>query len=213
MVPARMVGGDLYDVFPLDDVRMGILIGDVADKGIPAAIFMARAHALIMVEAGHGGTPGEILLRANRHLIKLQQADQFVTVLFGILDRQNGILDLARAGHEMPLSMSASGGVVNLPYDPGQPIGMLDTPLLDEQKISILAGGTILFFTDGVTDCSNRQGEQFGHDRLNRTLTTMAGCTGQETCDKLLKTLKGYQSDAPQADDITMVAVHSINKV
>ena len=80
MVPARTVGGDLYDIFTLEDDRIGVLIGDVTDKGIPAAIFMARAHALIMAEAVHGGSPGEILLRANRHLIKLQQADQFETV-------------------------------------------------------------------------------------------------------------------------------------
>ncbi len=209
MVPARMVGGDLYDVFPLDDERMGILIGDVADKGIPAAIFMARTHALIMVEAGHGGSPGEILLRANRHLIQLQQADQFVTVLFGILDCRSGVLDLARAGHDMPLLVSADGRVKIFPHGPGQPIGILDTPLMDEQKITLPVGATLLFFTDGVTDSANPQGEQFGPEQLNKTLSALAGRSGQETCDLLLETLKHYQADASQSDDITMVAIHS----
>ncbi len=210
MVPARMVGGDLYDVFPLDNEKMGVLIGDVADKGIPAAIFMARTHALIMVEAGHGGSPGEILLRANRHLIQLQQADQFVTVLFGILDCRNGVMDLARAGHEMPLLVFADGRVIVFPHGPGQPIGVFDAPTMDEQKITLPAGATLLFFTDGVTDCANPQGDQFGPEQLNKTLAALASRSGQETCNLLLETLKRYQADAPQADDITLVAIHSV---
>lgn len=212
MVPARIVGGDLYDVFPLDNGRMGVLIGDVADKGIPAAIFMARTHALIMVEACHGGSPGEILQRANRHLINLQQSDQFVTVLFGILDYRNGILDLVRAGHELPLLVSANGRVESFPHSPGQPIGILDNPRMDEQKIILPAGATLLFFTDGVTDSANPQGEQFGHERLNKTLAALAGRSGQETCDLLLETIQRYQADASQADDITMVAIHSVKR-
>lgn len=208
MVPARMVGGDLYDIFPLDDGRMGVLIGDVADKGIPAAIFMARTHALIMVEARHGGSPGEILLRVNSHLIKLQQA-QFVTVLFGILDCTNGEVSLARAGHELPLLVHADGRVEIFPHGPGQPIGVLDAPLMDEQRIILPAGATLLFYTDGVTDCANSQDVQFGHDKLNRTMATLAGRNGQETCDLLLDSLRQYQADASQADDIAMVAIHS----
>ena len=209
MIPARMVGGDLYDVFPLEEGKIGVLIGDVADKGIPAAIYMARTHALIMVEAKHGGTPAEILLRANRHLILLQQADQFVTVLFGILDTMNGVLDVVRAGHEMPVLISDSGEVINLSQGIGQPIGVFDAPLMDEQKVGLPAGSTLLFFTDGVTDCVNKNGEQFGHARLNKTLASLAGREGQETCNLLLETLKGYQTDASQADDIAMVAIHS----
>jgi len=212
MIPARMVGGDLYDVFPLDNERMGVLIGDVADKGIPAAIFMARTHALIMVEAVHGGSPGEILLRANRHLINLQQADQFVTVLFGILDCRTGEVDFVRAGHELPLLVFPDGDVETFSYGPGQPIGILDSPLMDEQKITLPVGATLLFFTDGVTDSANPQGEQFGHAQLNRSLAALAGRNGQETCDLLLETLKRYQADASQADDITMVAIHSVKK-
>ncbi|MBE3067913.1 MAG: SpoIIE family protein phosphatase [Chloroflexi bacterium] len=211
MVPAHMVGGDLYDVFLLDNERTGVLIGDVADKGIPAAIFMARTHALIMVEAGHGGSPGEILQRVNHHLI-LHQADQFVTVLFGILDHRNGELDLARAGHELPLLVSAEGRVEIFPHGHGQPIGILDSPLMDEQKITLPSGATLLFFTDGVTDSSNPQGEQFGHEQLNKTLAALAGRSGQETCNLLLETLKRYQADSSQSDDITLVAIHSVKR-
>jgi sigma-B regulation protein RsbU (phosphoserine phosphatase) len=209
MVAARMVGGDLFDVFRLSDEKIGLLIGDVADKGIPAAILMARTHAMIIVEAGHGGSPGEVLLRTNHHLIKQHEDDHFVTVLFGILDCSNGTMNLARAGHELPLLVTKDGQVRILNHSPGQPIGMLLFPRIDEQKITLPQGATILFFTDGVTDCSNPFGERFGHTQLNAALSTLAGRSGQETCDQLLKTLKHYQADALQSDDIAMVAIHS----
>lgn len=209
MLPARMVGGDFYDIFRIDNKRVGVLIGDVTDKGVPAAIFMARAHALIMSEAEHGGTPGEILLRANHHLIQLHQADQFVTVLLGILDVQSGEVELARAGHEVPLLTLAEGAVSALPQGAGQPIGILEIPRIDEQKIILPAGASLLFFTDGVTDSTNLQGEQFGHTQLEKTLSEQAGKPAQKTCDLLLESLKKFQSTASQADDITMVAVHS----
>jgi phosphoserine phosphatase RsbU/P len=209
MVPARMVGGDLYDVFPMGTGRIGILIGDVTDKGVPAAIFMARAHALIMAEAEHGGTPGEILLRANHHLFHLQQAEQFVTVLLGILDCSNGNFEIARAGHELPVMVLDDGKVKNFPHAPGQPLGIFDAPLMDEQKITLPQGATLLFFTDGIPDCANPRGDQFGHTHLEKALAGLAGLGAQETCNLLLETLKGYQAGASQADDIAMVAVHS----
>jgi sigma-B regulation protein RsbU (phosphoserine phosphatase) len=210
MVAARMVGGDLYDVFPLEEEKMGFLIGDVADKGIPAAILMARTHALIMSEAGHGGSPAEILLRANNHLIKLHEGSQFVTVLFGILNCSNGEMNLARAGHELPLMVTLDGQVQTLSQYPGQPIGILPTPKIDEQNIYLPKGSTFLIFTDGVTDCTNPSGVQFGHELLETTFSTLFGRSGQETCDQLLKTLKQYQGNASQSDDIAMVAIHSL---
>jgi phosphoserine phosphatase RsbU/P len=208
MQPARMVGGDFYDVFPLEGIGMGIVIGDVADKGIPSAIFMARAHALIMAEANHGGTPGEILRRANHHLIQLAQSDLFVTVLFGILDDSTNTFDFARAGHELPLLLSPDGQVESPQRGSGQPIGMIDSPLMDEKRLTIHPGSTLLLFTDGVTDCSDPQDEQFGHDHLSRSLAGLVGAGAQETCDRLLQTLKQFQSTASQADDITLVALH-----
>ena len=209
MLPARLVGGDFYDVFAIDARRVGFLIGDVADKGVPSAIFMARAHALIMAEASHSSHPGTVLKRTNRHLIQLGQADIFVTVLFGILDCSTGGFEYARAGHEVPLLVQSEGEVVELAHATGQALGMLEDPRLDEGRVGIPPDGTLFLFTDGIPDCSNPGGELFGRQRLHRTLARLAGLGAQRTCDGLLKTLKRFQSDAPQFDDITLVAIHA----
>lgn len=103
ILPARQVGGDFYDVFVLDKDKIGVLIGDVADKGVPSAIFMARAHALIIAEADRATSPGEVLRMANKHLIRLEKSTQFVTALYGVLDTNTGEFSYARAGHESPL--------------------------------------------------------------------------------------------------------------
>jgi len=120
ILPARQVGGDFYDVFTLDaPYRTGIVIGDVADKGVPAALFMARAHALIMAEADRGVTPGEVLELANMHITRLQKSAQFVTALYGILDSEMATFAYARAGHEPPLILKPDGTVDRIAHAAG----------------------------------------------------------------------------------------------
>jgi serine phosphatase RsbU (regulator of sigma subunit) len=208
MHPARMVGGDFYDIFTLEGQRIGLVVGDVSDKGIPSAIFMARSHALIMAEALHGGTPGEILRRVNSHLIKLGQSDQFVTVLLGILDLASGKFDFARAGHELPMLLDSAGTVTTLPHTTGQAIGMFEELLLDENSITLPRGGTLLVFTDGLTDCRDPNGESFGYTRVQSILSGLAGRSGQQVCDALRDALTDYQSGSAQDDDVTLVAIH-----
>ena len=208
MIPARLVGGDFYDAFWLDKHRVGFVIGDVADKGIPSAIFMARSHAFIMSEASHSGDPVGVLRRVNNHLIHLEQSTQFVTVLYGILDIQNGTFTYARAGHELPLIISGDGTVRTLPHNAGQAVGMLEEIILDEHSIVIPPGGTLFLFTDGLTDCRNPQHEPFGHERVAMVLGGQAGRGGQQVCNALWETLQNYQSGSMQDDDVTLVAIH-----
>jgi sigma-B regulation protein RsbU (phosphoserine phosphatase) len=169
---------------------------------------MARAHALIMAEASHGGTSAEIVRRANHHLIQLAQSDLFVTVLFGLLDLENGLFNFARAGHEVPLLLSGEGKLEVIPHATGQPVGIFEDFLLDELSVEIPAGGTLLLFTDGVTDSRSPQGEVFGYQRLQEILGKAKGEGGQQVCDHILRTIRDFQSDARQEDDITLLSIH-----
>ncbi len=207
MQPARQVGGDFYDVFWLDEERLGVVVGDVADKGVPSAIFMARAHALIMAEGAHGGTPGEILHRVNDHLIQLQQSDLFVTVLFGILEMKTGGFAYARAGHELPLLLNGKGDVRRLPQTTGQPLGLFDDLRLDECVLHLEQGETLVLFSDGLTDCRNPEGDSFGYERLKDALRGQSGNAGDQVSTALVGALGKFQKGAVQDDDITVVAV------
>ncbi len=210
ILPARQVGGDLYDVFLLKDGQVGVLIGDVADKGVPSAIFMARAHALIMAEADIGATAGEVLQLVNRHITRLQKSTQFVTVLYGILDLKTREFSYARAGHEPPLLLHPDGTVERIPHSPGMALGLWDSITLDERAITLPLGSTLLLYTDGMTDCRNSFGEFFGLEKIKTTLSGLSSIDAQHVCDHLLDTLVTYQSGLKQDDDVTLVAIHSI---
>lgn len=208
ILPARHVGGDFYDAFPIDEQHIGVVIGDVADKGVPAALFMARSHALIMAEADTGITPGEVLQLVNRHITHLDKSAQFVTALYGILDSATGEFAYARAGHEPPLILRPDGSVERIPHTAGMSLGLWDTITLDERIIPLEPGSTLVFFTDGLTDCRDPSGVAFGLENIKTRLAGMLGLQGQEVCDRLFNTLMAYQNGSPQDDDVTLVAIH-----
>lgn len=208
MVPARMVGGDFYDVFPLSETRYGVVIGDVADKGVPSAIFMARAHALIAAEAARGGDPVDVLHQVNLTLTQIEKSSQFVTAIYGIIDAAAGDFSYVRAGHEPPLLLRPSGSIERIPHKVGQPLGLFEGIILDENRIHLEPGASLLLFTDGLTDCRDPQGVPFGLERVKDILKDMRGQSGQEICDHVLLALKAYLQEAPQDDDVTLVALH-----
>ena len=210
--PARQVGGDFYDVFRIAENKVAVLIGDVADKGVPSAIFMARAHALIAAEAEAYENPGDVMRRANAHITRLEKATQFVTVLYGILDVENGDFTYARAGHEPALLLLPDGSVERLPFEPGMAIGLWEDIALDEQTVNLPPGSILFLYTDGMTDCRSPEGEPFGLERIKQTLVGYLGLSAQEVCDQMLQTLKDYQQGAMQDDDVTLVAVHAKEK-
>lgn len=208
ILPARQVGGDFYDVFELSDNKLGVLIGDVADKGVPSAIFMARAHALIIAEADNVSTPGEVLRMVNQHITRLEKSTQFVTALYGVLDTVTGEFSYARAGHEPPLLLEADGTVQRLPHKPGMALGLWENIALDEYSLTLPKGSLLMMFTDGMTDCRNPKGEPFGLERVKNTMTELKDFSAQAGCDQLFDTLMTYQNGSKQDDDVTLVAVH-----
>ncbi len=207
MDPARAVGGDFFDFVPLDQSRLGIAIGDVSDKGVPAAIFMAMTRSVMRAEARSAAFPREALEGVNRHLTEMNDAGMFVTILYGILDRVTHEFTYARAGHTVPMVCKRQGSVSVLPWSVGQPLGVLSDPAIDEQTVRLSPGDVLLIYTDGMTDATEPSEELFGMDRLQDALARCCQTPAQALCDHLVETVVSYQQGRPQDDDMTVVAV------
>ncbi len=209
MQPARSVGGDFYDFIYLDQETVGIAIGDVSGKGVPAAIFMALFCSLLRAETRHSSLPSEILQRVNKHLLNLNEAGMFVTVLFGILNSRRREFVYTRAGHEIPFLFSRSGDAKLLDWDQGQLLGFFQKPKLDEQKVEIPEGSTLVLYTDGAFDALDAKGVRFGLDRLGEAITAKIQDSAQNLCDRVMEELTTYQGEKLQFDDITLVVIQS----
>lgn len=209
MVPMSAVGGDFYDFIPIGDDRLGIAIGDVSDHGVPAALFMAMTVILLRAEARRPSRPPpkEILLNVNQQLLEMNETGIFVTMLYGELDYNKRLFSYVRAGHEIPIICNAQGDLSELPQGKGQLMGILEKPVLDENRMQLAEGCTLLMFTDGVNEAANPEGSLFGHDRLKQDLAVLKDSPAQELCEGILKKVESYRGDNAQQDDITMVAV------
>ncbi len=207
LVPARSVGGDFFDFLPLNGDRLGIMIGDVTDKGVPAAIFMAQVHAYLRAEAERNLSPTDVLHHVNRHLMHMNEHGLFVTVLYGVLSRTTREFTYARAGHELPILRLPNQDAALGYKSTGQPLGLFHEPLLDEQVILLPAGATLLLYTDGITDERDPQGDNFGMQRLLSEIGKTVGLAAQEVCDRLLQVVMRHLNGAAQDDDITLVSI------
>ncbi len=209
LLPARSVGGDFYDFIPLSTGRIGIMIGDVTDKGIPAAIFMAQVHAFLRVEAERNLEPVTVLRNVNRHLMKMSQHGLFVTVLYGILDNQSGDFSYTRAGHELPLLCSPEHDAHLLPKSTGQPLGIFEEPKLDQGAVHLNPSSSLLLYTDGVTDEYDSSGNSYGLTGLMADMQSRAASSAQANCNHILQQAIEHLSGTSQDDDITLVAIHA----
>lgn len=207
LVPARAVGGDLFDFILLSPEMLGVVIGDVSDKGVPAAIFMALTYSLLRAEATRSPSPAQVLRATNQHLLGMNDAGMFVTVLYGVLDCRQARFTYARAGHELPMHLTRAGQVLQPPRGLGQPLGLFDSPELDEQSVALEPGTTLLMYTDGATDLRDAQGTRFGPERLREAALASRGGHAQGFCDRLWGALAGYQGSSTQFDDVALVAI------
>ena len=207
---ARAVGGDFYDVFEIDPSRIGVLIGDVADKGVPSALVMAQTHALLYSEAIRGTAPFEVLANANRKMLRLNQSGLFVTAIYGIIDLDNRLLTYARAGHDIPYIIRPDQEAAPLPKNAGQPLGLFDEPIFDLQQVEMTAGTRVLLYTDGAADMHDQGEIQFGLERLRQEFAAGMALDPQTACCQIYETLARYQGETSQDDDITLVMVQAL---
>ena len=210
LIPAKVVGGDFYEFIPLGTDSLAIAIGDVADKGIPAALFMAMVRSFLRAEVQPGVSPKKVLEKVNSHLLELNDKNVFVTILLGTLNSTTHQFIYARAGHELPILIDHKGSVKRIDKGEGQVLGVFDTVILDEQIIDLSHNHMMVLYTDGISDAINRQSKMFGLRGILRTIRSMQNQSVLSVCDKLLKEVTKHQSHLPQFDDMTLVAVKAL---
>jgi anti-sigma regulatory factor (Ser/Thr protein kinase) len=202
--PARAVGGDFYDFIEMRDGRIGIAVGDVTDKGVPAALVMARTHSVLRAEASRSDSPGEILARANALLEPEMPARMFVTCLFAILEPETGRIVMANAGHNLPY-IRTDTGVVELRAT-GMPLGLMPGISYEETEGVIAPGSNVLLYSDGLVEAHDPNQEMYGFPRLREEMAV--DDAGSELLDRLLNTLHRFTgADWEQEDDITLVTL------
>jgi len=203
--PASSVGGDFFDFIPLKDDRLAVIVGDVSDHGIPAAIFMALTFSLLRGEFARAQTPGEALLNANCHLLDMNESDMFVTLLCGILDFNTRHFQYVRAGHPPPVVLDARGREIELPRDTGTTLGLFDDVMLDEKSVILPPGSLLALYTDGVTEAANPQGELFDEERLTGVLRLNLAHSAQQACQAVFEEVSRHCGTPAPQDDITLV--------
>ncbi|MBC8075686.1 MAG: SpoIIE family protein phosphatase [Chloroflexales bacterium] len=210
IIPAREVSGDFFDLFLLDDQTLGIVIGDVCGKGMAAALYMAQTRSLLRAAAGMPEPPAQVLRLVNRLLRDMNSGSMFVTGILARLHLPTRTMVAARAGHEYPLIYAADGTPRLQPRAVGQPLGILEDPAIDVQQYTLAPGETLLLYTDGVTEAADPTGAFFECERLHAAVcSAQAAATAQGLCDHIVQRLTTFQGVAPQADDITLVAVRA----
>ncbi|MGA9398578.1 MAG: SpoIIE family protein phosphatase, partial [Anaerolineaceae bacterium] len=210
-LPARQVGGDFYDVFKLPYDRIGIVIADVSDKGMPAALYMTVARTLIRATVREVERPAEVLEKVNSLMMMDNEGGLFVTAIYAILNTSSGELVYANAGHNLPYVMRNNGKSVEALLQGGMSLGALAEIHLTEHNITLEKGDCLLLYTDGVTDTFSESGEAFGDQRLVETLSQIGECTSQSVIEKVQNSLHAFRGNAPPSDDVTLVSIRRVS--
>ena len=202
--PARAVGGDFYDFIELPEGKVGLVVGDVTDKGVPAAMVMAATRSVLRASAQRIVAPGEVLETVNDLLCPDIPPKMFVTCLYGVLDPETGLLRFANAGHNLPFARTPSGPLELRAT--GMPLGLMPGMTYEEREAVLTPGESILLYSDGVTEAHNPGREMFGGKRLASLVGERPA--GTELIDGVLGELATFTGpDWEQEDDITMVAL------
>ena len=210
MTPAKDVGGDFYDLFRIDDDRIGFVIADVSGQGIPAAIFMAVSRTLIRATGIRGGSPSDCITYSNKLLAAESVDCMFVTVFYGILDVKTGEITYCNAGHNPPYILKPSGEVTALPMSVDPMIGAIEGINYQEGRLLLEKDDTLVMFTDGVTEAMNTSNEEFGEQRLEDTLAKGPLHSSQQVIGTIKADVAAFTGEAEQSDDITVMAIKRI---
>jgi sigma-B regulation protein RsbU (phosphoserine phosphatase) len=223
---ARQVGGDFYDFFslagegrlpderagapPRPGGQLGMVVADVAGKGVPAALFMALSRTLIRANALNGRSPAAALVRVNELLLQDSRANMFLSAFYAVLDRQSGRLAFANAGHNPPLWLQAESGRVRELDAPGTVLGAFGQTWLEDGEVDIAPGDYLVLYTDGITEAVDDERNFFEEGRLHSVVTANNGNSAQEVLGAIVDAVRAFAGDEPQSDDLTVCVVRRL---
>jgi sigma-B regulation protein RsbU (phosphoserine phosphatase) len=204
--PAKEVGGDLYDFFLKDDT-LYFCIGDVSGKGVPASLLMTVTTSQFRTVSKYLSQPDEMMMAINNQIAEGNDALMFVTMIIGCLDLKTGHLAYSCGAHNPPLLIGSS--VEKLPVSHKVPVGVMKGMKYVFQETQISPGTTLFLYTDGLTEAMTQNHEQFGSERMMAQLQGGVGC--QEQIERMTEAVHQFVGDAPQSDDLTMLAIRYVN--
>ena len=206
LVPAREVGGDLYDYY-IRDEKLFFCIGDVSGKGVPSAMVMSVIHSLFRAFSAHENNPARIMQAINEASCRGNDSNMFVTMLIGVLDLPTGRLRYCDAGHDAPLLMT-NGKCLMLDVNPHLPVGVFEDTNYGIQEAQMTPDSTIFLYTDGLTEAMNFKHKQFGIKRVEEVLAASSQLLPQQLLETITNKVHEFVGDAEQSDDLTMLAIH-----
>lgn len=208
---ARHVSGDYYDYVRVDEDRFGIAIGDVCGKGIAASLIMAMCRSNLRSRAPENLSPASVLHSVNHSIFPDIREDMFVSLLYLILERGSNEVTMARAGHEPPILFRKATGTCETIETPGLAAGVDEGPVfkrsVKDYRFRMESGDILLLYTDGVIECENAEGDEFGIERLSRLVEEHHAKTSQDLVNRILEEVRRFSGGAAQSDDITLIAI------
>jgi sigma-B regulation protein RsbU (phosphoserine phosphatase) len=211
---ARQVGGDFYDFIPLspgegaeagEAGRTGLVIADVADKGVPAALFMALSRTLVRNMTIDGRSPARAIARANDLIVADARSDLFVTLFYAVLEPVAGEITYVNGGHVPPLVLRSSDGAIEELRVPGMALGILSGASFEQHKAHLDPGDTLVLYTDGVTDATDATQQMFGMERLKAVMSANRNQSAAYLVEVICEAVGSFVGDAAQFDDLTLV--------
>lgn len=212
--PARSIGGDFFDVFPLLDPtrprQLGIVIADVSGKGIAAALLMAFVRPVMRSALDRSGDPVQALELTNRILVEERRTGLFVTILAGVLELDTGRFTFANAGHEMPLLVPGDGSPSGWVEGGGPLVGMFAQLNLTAETVTIQPGDRLVLYTDGITDAASPAGARLGVERFRELAGATHAGDAEDTCRTVIDSVLAFQGDAEAADDLALLVLRRL---
>ena len=205
-IPSEQVGGDYYDFIPIVENQIGIAIGDVSGKGIPAALIMASFRASLKAEIRNNYAIRTICFKVNNLLYESLERENYVTAVYGVLDIKNRIFTFSNAGHNPPILRRKEGKIRHL-TEGGLALGVIQNSEYKERVLNLKPGDVILFYTDGVTEAKNESGEEFGTKRLEQILLENSDLKARGLQNKIYQEVRSFTGSESREDDLTMIII------